>query len=58
MEGGNIKIGSLDKSAVSTDDINGEPSTDEKRAKKDGNLKLENLENSTRSQLWKVVILK
>ena len=36
MEGGNIKIGSLDKSAVSTDDINGEPSTDEKRAKKDG----------------------
>ena len=36
MEGGNIKIGSLDKSAVSTDDINGDPSTDEKRAKKDG----------------------
>lgn len=36
MEGGNIKIGSLDKSAVSTDDINGEPDTDEKRAKKDG----------------------
>ncbi|WP_288867506.1 autotransporter domain-containing protein [uncultured Sneathia sp.] len=36
MEGGNIKIGSLDKSAVSTDDINGDPSTDEKKAKKDG----------------------
>ncbi|MBE2989152.1 autotransporter domain-containing protein [Sneathia sp. DSM 16630] len=36
MEGGNIKIGSLDKSAVSTDDINGEPDTDEKKAKKDG----------------------
>ncbi|WP_338089736.1 right-handed parallel beta-helix repeat-containing protein, partial [Sneathia sanguinegens] len=36
MEGGNIKIGSLDKSAVSTDDINGEPDTEEKKAKKDG----------------------
>uniref|UniRef100_UPI0028061D35 hypothetical protein n=1 Tax=uncultured Sneathia sp. TaxID=278067 RepID=UPI0028061D35 len=36
MEGGNIKIGSLDKSAVSTDDINGVPDTDEKKAKKDG----------------------
>lgn len=36
MEGGNIKIGSLDKSAVSTDDINGVPDTEEKKAKKDG----------------------
>ena len=34
MEGGNIKIGSLDKSAVSSDDINGVPDTDEKKAKK------------------------
>ncbi|MFG5919627.1 autotransporter domain-containing protein [Sneathia vaginalis] len=36
MEGGNIKIGSLDKSAVSTDDTNDTPDTDEKKAKKDG----------------------
>jgi len=36
MEGGNIKIGSLDKSAVSTDDTNDTPDTEEKKAKKDG----------------------
>lgn len=36
IDGGNIKIGSLDKSAVSSDDINDVPDTDEKKAKKDG----------------------
>lgn len=36
IEGGNIQIGSLDKSAVSSDDINDVPDTDEKKAKKDG----------------------
>lgn len=36
IEGGSIQIGSLDKSAVSSDDINDVPDTDEKKAKKDG----------------------
>ncbi|WP_277283240.1 autotransporter domain-containing protein [Sneathia sanguinegens] len=36
IEGGSIQIGSLDKSAISSDDINGNPDTDEKKAKKDG----------------------
>ncbi|WP_375168775.1 autotransporter domain-containing protein [Sneathia sanguinegens] len=36
IEGGSIQIGSLDKSAISSDDINGVPDTDEKKAKKDG----------------------
>lgn len=36
IEGGNIQLGSLDKSAISSDDINGVPDTDEKKAKKDG----------------------
>ena len=36
IDGGNLTIGSLDKSGTSSDDINGTPTTDEKKAKKDG----------------------
>ena len=36
IDGGKLTIGSLDKSGTSSDDINGTPTTDEKKAKKDG----------------------